>query len=100
MAPRLELHDLLLTLGAEKVYYQPPENVTMEYPAIVYKRDNAHTEFAGNRPYIRELRYQVTVIDRDPDSDIPAKVAELPKCVFNRYYAANSLNHDVYILYF
>jgi hypothetical protein len=100
MDPRLELHELLLTLGAEKVYFQPPANVTMEYPAIVYKRDNAHTEFAGNRPYIHEQRYQVTVIDRDPDSLIPKRLADLPKCVFNRYYAVNSLNHDVYILYF
>jgi hypothetical protein len=100
MAPRLELQTLLETLGAAEVYFQPPASVQMEYPCIVYKRDNAQTEFAGNRPYIREQRYQVTVIARDPDSDIHLKLAELPKCIYNRNYITNSLNHDVYVLYF
>jgi hypothetical protein len=100
MAPQLELQEILESLGAAKVYFQPPANVAMEYPCIVYKRDNARTEFAGNLPYIRVQRYQVTIIARDPNSDIHLKVAKLPRCVYNRFFAANSLNHDVYILYF
>lgn len=72
----------------------------MKYPAIVYKRDTADTQFAGNIPYRNTLRYQVTVIDRDPDSDIPVKVAALPMCLFNRHFVANNLNHDVFNLYF
>lgn len=72
----------------------------MVYPAIVYKRDNAVTNFANDKPYKYVKRYQVTVIDRDPDSLIPARVAALPMCIFDRFYAADQLNHDVYNLYF
>jgi hypothetical protein len=72
----------------------------MQYPCIVYQRDNANTEFAGNYPYRYTLRYQVTVIDRNPDSDIPGKVAGLPMCLFNRSFTADNLHHDVYNLYF
>jgi hypothetical protein len=36
----------------------------MEYPAIVYQRDNGRTKFAGDKPYAYDQRYQVTVIDR------------------------------------
>lgn len=72
----------------------------MTYPAIVYHRDDMDTKFADNNPYGRTTRYLVTVIDRDPDSLVPGKVADLPKCMFNRAYVAENLNHDVFILYF
>lgn len=101
MGQRLELQTLLETiLGSGNVYFQPPASVQMRYPCIVYSRDIALTKFASNSPYTRKKRYQVVVIDRDPDSDIPDKVADLPMCLLNRCYAADNLNHDVFHLYF
>lgn len=72
----------------------------MRYPAIVYQRDDADTNFAGNKPYLNVKRYQVTVMDRNPDSLIPDKIAGLPLCSFNRFFVADGLNHDVFTLYF
>lgn len=99
MGDRLELHALLKEL-TEHVYFQPPANVQMQYPCIVYSRDAADTLFAGNNPYRYTKRYQVTVIDRNPDSPIPDKVAVLPMCTFQRFFTADNLNHDVFDLYF
>lgn len=99
MAPRLNLHQLLETFVAN-VYYQPPNNVQLVYPCIIYKRDYADTKFADDKPYNHTKRYMVTVIDRDPDSDIPDKVASMPLSLFNRFYTADNLNHDVYNVYF
>lgn len=99
MAPRLELQTLLEGI-TEHVYFQPPENLAIVYPCIVYARDFAETKFADNLPYDHKKRYMVTVIDRDPDSSIPDQVAKLPTCTFNRFYVADGLNHDVYQLYF
>lgn len=101
MAQRQQLQSLLLDiLGTEFVYFQPPPTKVMEYPCIVYTRDYAKTEFANNKPYKHAKRYQVKYIDQNPDSDIPAKIADLPTCVFDRFYAADNLNHDVYKLFF
>lgn len=101
MAPRLELHAILVDLlGSENVYFQPPPTVQMDYPCIVYGRDDADTEFADNRPYSVKVRYQVTIIDQNPDSIIPGKVAQLSSCTFNRFFTADKLNHDVYQLFF
>lgn len=101
MAPRLELHERLKALlGSSHVYFQPPESVKLSYPAIVYRRDYANTTFADNNPHVITKRYQVTVVDPDPDSDIPGKVAALPMCVFDRHYTKDDLNHDVYKLFF
>lgn len=99
MGSRAELQTLLLTL-CNNVYFQPPETVKMSYPCIVYRRDREDAKFSGNKPYSRTKRYLVTVIDPDPDSDIPDKVGALPMCTFDRFYTADDLNHDVYNIFF
>lgn len=99
MGLRTELQSLLETL-ADNVYFQPPANLEMAYPCIVYKLDNMSTEFANNQPYRLTNRYLVTVMDEDPDSLIPKAVASLPMCLFNRRFVAGNLNHSVFNLYF
>lgn len=101
MGQRTDLHAILVNiLGSKYVYFQPPENLKMKYPCIVYQRVTGDTQFADNIPYIIKKRYQITVIDSNPDSPIPDKVAQLPYCVFDRHFTSGNLNHDVYNLYF
>lgn len=87
-------------LESDNVYFQPPPTIKMQYPCIVYRRDFALTFFSGNKPYKYGKRYQVIVIDPSPDSLIPEKIAALPMCIFDRFYTADNLNHDVFKLYF
>lgn len=101
MGLRLELHELLVViLGSRNVYFQPPENVVMKYPAIVYERDKVDTVHADNAPYRSVKGYTVTYIDQDPDSPVPDKIGSLPMSSFSRRFAADGLNHDVYSVYF
>jgi hypothetical protein len=99
MGTRLQLQTLLKTL-TDNVYFQPPSDHQMDYPCIRYRRDDARTTHADNLPYLYKKRYQITVIDLDPDSEIPDKVAKLPMCTFNRHYVVDNLNHDVFNIYF
>jgi hypothetical protein len=101
MGTRLDLQTLLEgLLGSSNVYFQPPSNISMEYPAIVYNRDYQATEFADNIAYSMTTRYRVTVIAKDPDSPIPSLVGGLPMSTFVRHYAFDNLNHDIYDVYF
>lgn len=99
MAPRLDLQNLLLGI-CDNVYFQPPEDIEMSYPCIVYARDWAQTFFATNRPYRVEKRYLLTIMDREADSPIVEAVAALPMCIFDRHFTVKDLNHDVYKLFF
>lgn len=101
MGRRLKLQTLLENLkGDRNVYFQPPSNLQMQYPAIVYALDGDYTNHANNNLYFRRKRYQVTVIDRDPDTPLEEKMAKLPRCRLNRVYASDNLNHFVYTIYF
>lgn len=101
MAPRLQLQSLLEGIpGVAKVYFQPPTGFEMQYPCIVYERDSASTDYAGNRPYRYEQRYLVTVIDRNPDSGIIERLAFFPKSAYDRHFVADNLHHDVFTIHF
>jgi len=101
MGNRLALHNILVSvLGSINVYFQPPPTFEMSYPCIVYSRNDIETTYADNNPYNHKKQYSVTVIDEDPDSPTPDKVAELPLCSFNRAFKADNLNHDVFTLFY
>lgn len=101
MGQRLELQALLESiLGSGNVYFQPPASVMMQYPAIVYERDTARTQFADDKPYRYTQRYKVTVITKDPDQEIHLEVAKLPMTTFERHFTVANLHHDVLNMFF
>ena len=101
MARRLQLQTILeLIIDNENVYFQPPESIKLNYPCIIYELSGHKSEFADNKLYLNKKQYTITVIDRDPDSLIPDKLLSLSLISFDRYYAANNLNHYVFRLYF
>lgn len=102
MGRRQELNQKLVSLlgPGVTVYFQPRENIVLSYPCVVYERDGLSRSFADNSPYRDKTRYQVTIIDRNPDSEIPSKVASLPLTNFVRFFVVDNLNHDIYSLYY
>lgn len=101
MTNRLNLQTTLENiLGSRNVYYQPPESVKMQYPAIVYFRNSIENNHANDSVYNQNVSYEIIVIYKDPDSEIPIAVSQLPLCKFNRRYTADNLYHDVFTLYF
>lgn len=99
MAPRQQLSVLLHTI-ADNVYFQAPPSTGMQYPCLLYKLDSVDTDYAGNRPYSHNKRYLVTVIDGDPDSELPDKLAELPTARFSTRFVTEGLTHTAYNIYF
>lgn len=96
---RLSLHEELVDiLGSRHVYYQPPENVKMEYPCFVYNLSRLQVDRANNKPYFVSPSYTVTYIDEDPDSDIPKiMVNHFLHCSMSRSpYVVDGLNHWVF----
>lgn len=102
MASRLQLHEeLCALLGSRNVYFQPPESVKMNYPCIRCSWTGIEQRRANNGSYLRTNKYELIVIDYDPESEIPEKIlAHFPMCRFDRGYIADNLNHFVLTLYF
>lgn len=99
MAPREQLQSRLEVI-VPNVYFQPPPSVQMQYPAIVYERARAYTEYADNEPCWVTKQYQLTLISQNPDETSFDAIAALQMCTHERFYVADNLNHDVFNIYF
>lgn len=101
MATRLELQTKLEELlGSRNVYYQPPESLKMEYPAIRYSKSDIESRHADNIKYSNFTQYEIIVIDKKPDNKVIQEILTLPLSSFDRHYISDNLNHDVITLYF
>lgn len=99
---RLQLSAILRKIAhPAEVYFQPPKSKKMSYPCILYKLDGDVSKFAGNMRYLDRERYTLTIIDKNPDSELLQKVKKnLRYASFDRSYTADNLNHYVFTLYF
>lgn len=109
LSRRLELDALLRSLlreccgqleGKENCYFDPPENLKINYPCIIYERINSHKTFADNFTYSYMRRYSVTIIDRDPDSILPDRMELLRLCTHDRDFVTDNLHHYVFTIYY
>lgn len=88
------------TLGNDHCYFSPPTSINMKYPCIKYELDRIDSKFADNLPYATAKKYTATVIDPNPDSEIPEKMLEIPYCRFDRMYIVDGLNHFVFTIFY
>lgn len=87
-------------LGSRNCYYSPPAGMHLKYPCIVYQLADDDRYFADNIPYIKNKRWTVTVIDKDPDSDIPSRFDDIQFTSFDRFFTVDNLNHFVFTIYY
>lgn len=101
MGSRLELHEKLAEiLGSRNVYFQPPESLKMNYPAIRYARVPIKNSFANNSVYKQSQQYELTLIEYDSESQFVDALSKLPTCRHDRHYVSDNLYHDVFTIYY
>ena len=100
MGNRLDLHNLLLSIGGPNVYYQAPSTGSMNYPAIVYSIKKMENKHANDLVYCQDISYSISVMSRDADCDIVSTISKLPKCSFDRRYVADNIYHTNFNIYY
>lgn len=83
----------------QHVSFQPDESSKIKYPHIVYSRDPAYKVHADNITYLLRDRYEVTYIDREPDSPVFDKLELRPNCSHTASFVEDGLHHAVFDLY-
>lgn len=102
MARRLQLHEELCSiLGSRNVYFQPPESVKLQYDAIIYTVSDRNDKRADDLKYGNFVGYDVTVITKNPDSDLPDKLFNsFSRIRHSRTFTSNNLHHDLFRIYY
>lgn len=98
---REQLHTVLKgILDSSNVYYQPPENVKMEFPAIVYRLNSIRRLTANDNVYNMKRSYEVIVVSKTPDSAAIDEILALPNASYIKRYVSDNLYHDVITLFY
>ena len=88
------------TIGSRNVYFQPPSNLKLKYPCVVYSLNRVNTTIANDSVYKIDHSYTVTLITTNADNDIVDKIVKLPFCTFDRAYTNDGLYHYSFLLYY
>jgi hypothetical protein len=101
MKSRVDLHDRLVSiLGSNQVYFQPPSNVQMKYPAIVYELSGDYSAKADNRRYTVYDKYTITHIFKSLNNEKKNEILDAFKYVeYDRRLIADGLYQDIYTIY-
>lgn len=96
---RANFHTKLLQI-TKNVYFQPPVNITLEYPCIVYKLYDKYVLYADGKPYRKMDVYELTFISRDPDWMGPDKAFDLFGHVsYENEIISDNLYHQILHIY-
>lgn len=87
-------------IGSPNVYYQPPANIKLKFPCIIYRKSKIKTMRADNRFYGYTDQYTLTYISKTVDDEVILKILELEMCTHDRRYTSDNLYHDAFTLYF
>ena len=90
-------------LGSKNVYFQPPKNTMLQYPAIIYNRSPMYRLRADDQTYLLVGHYSVTFISPDVEEcmEMMTKLLDgFQHISVERSFVSDNLNHDVYNLYF
>lgn len=83
----------------KNVYYQPPASKTLQYPCIVYSREDVDSNYANDKVYFSRQNWQLKCISPDSEWDVPKKLLEdIEYISFDRTYPADDLYHTIFTL--
>ena len=106
MDRRLKLDDELRDiqediLGYEHTYFDPPENIRMQYDAVVYTRTGFNVKPANNKSYLIRDEYKLEVISRDSETLVPHAIqSHFSLCSPGKSFKANNFFHFPFTIYY
>lgn len=95
---REKLDNILRGIVGRNVYFQPPENLRMQYPCIIYRPSIVRIQHANNMPYTTFKGYELTFVHKDPDSPVVNELLKLQGIRYDRTYVVDNLIHDAFTI--
>lgn len=82
------------------VYFTPPEDIALKFPACVVTREDFEVKKANNKPYISSMGYKLVYMSKEESDDVFIKVSSLFRhSSFRTEYKVNGLYHKVFVVY-
>lgn len=97
---RKDLHMDLLEV-CDNVYFQPPNNLKIKYPCIVYNKRIVDTKYANDDVYSIKQRYEVIAMSNDPDNTLAEQILKsIQYCTISSTFVVDNVYHTTLRLYY
>lgn len=93
------LHLLRKAVDHDRVYFQPPENLKLGYPAVVFHLTKIKVDHADDVPYKGAREYMITLITKEPEPDALEEILKIPYTTLDSTYISDGMNHFVFTSY-
>lgn len=93
------LHLLQKAVDHNRVYFQPPENLKIGYPAVIFHLSKVKLDHADDVPYKGAREYSVTLITKEPEPEVLDEILKIPYATLDTTYIADGMNHFVFTIY-
>ena len=93
------LHLLQKAVNHNRVYFQPPENIKIGYPAVIFHLSKVKLDHADDVPYKGAREYSVTLITKDPEPEVLDEILKIPYTTLDTTYITDGMNHFVFTTY-
>lgn len=94
-------HDKIVEATGYTVYFRPPTGFRIEtYPCVVYDYSGTDIAYADNSVYIPYMKYQVTLLTRDPDDEGFEKLLKMPNSRLLHSRTVAGINEFTFVIYY
>lgn len=93
------LHLLQKAVDHNRVYFQPPENLKIGYPAVVFHLSKIKVDHANDALYKGAREYSVTLITKEPEPEVLDEILKIPYTTLDTTYISDGMNHFVFTTY-
>lgn len=77
-----------------KLYFQPPTNVSLQFPSIVYRSTGTMDTYGNGKLYLRYYEFELVVITKDAESQLPYDLVDgLEYATITSQYQSDNLYH-------
>lgn len=82
-----------------RVYFQPPENLKIGYPAVIFHLSKVKLDHADDVPYKGAREYSVVLISKEPEPEVIDEILKIPYTTLDTTYISDGMNHFVFTTY-
>lgn len=86
--------------GIPNCYYDPPENIQMKYPCIVFHLSGDDCLYADNKTYFHTFRWTATIMDRYSTTQerYIREMEEKCRASLDRMFVNDGIHHTVFTI--
>lgn len=91
-------YSVLKEIVGDNVYFNPPSNLKIQYPCVVYSINDILNKNADDEVYKQNIKYDCTLITKNVNDPLLKDLSKIKTFRYSRHYVVDSLHHYAFLI--